>query len=99
MDLHTLLKQSLFLSQVKVNWAYELKVQKIQLVDLNLSDGFKLDESNTWRLDAIKKKTPIFLFTYKYMHRFIPKFISITKETRLTLEQLGKMSIEDGMTI
>lgn len=45
----------------------------------------------------MKKETLILDPTNKYIHWFIPKFISIIKRTRLTLEQLGKMIIRNGM--
>ena len=70
----------------------------MQPVDLSLSDSSKSDRSDTWRLDAIKRGTPILDFTDKYTHWLIPKFTPIAKGARLTPERLGKMIIGDGMT-
>ncbi len=97
-DLHTLAQHSQLLSRVRVDGAYKRKSQKVQPVDLSLSDGSKPDGSNTWRLDTIKRETPILDLTDKYTHWLIPKFIPIAKGARLTPERLGKMIIEDGMT-
>lgn len=46
-DLYTLAQHSQFLSQVRVDRAYKRKPQKIQLVDLCLSDRSKQDGSDT----------------------------------------------------
>lgn len=97
-DLHTLTQHSQFLSQVRVDGAYKRKSQKVQPVDLSLSDGSKPDGSDTWRLDAIKREILILDPTDKYMHWLIPKFTLIGKGTRLTPERLDKMIIGDGIT-
>lgn len=36
--------------------AYKRKSQKIQLIDQKLLDGSKPDESNTWRVNVMKKE-------------------------------------------
>lgn len=86
------------LSRVRVDGAYKRKSQKVQPVDLSLSDGSKPDGSDTWRLDAIKRETPILDPTDKYTHWLIPKSTPIAKGARLTPERLSKMVIGDGMT-
>ena len=91
-------QHSQFLSRARVDGAYKRKSQKVQPVDLSLSDGSKPDGSDTWRLDAIKRETPILDPTDKYTHWLIPKFTPIAKGARLTPERLGKMIIGDGMT-
>ncbi len=67
-------------------------------MDLSLSDRSKPDESDNWRLDAIKRETLIFDLIDKYIYWQIPKFTPIVKRARLTLERLGKTIIGKGMT-
>lgn len=67
-------------------------------MNISLLDGSKPDESNIWRLDAIKKETPIFDLTDKYIYWLIPKFTPMAKGARLTPKRLGKMIIGKGMT-
>ena len=54
-----------------VDGAYKWKSQKVQLVDLSSSDRSKPDGSDIWRLDAIKRETPILDPTDKYIHWFL----------------------------
>ena len=49
-------------------------------------------------MDVIKKKTPILDPIDKYTYWFIPKFISLFKETGLILEWLFKMIIRYRIT-
>ena len=63
-----------------------------------MSDRFKPDGGNTWRLNVIKKETPILDPTDKYTHCLIPKFTLIAKRARLTPEQLDKKIIRDRIT-
>ena len=93
-----MVQHSWFLSQVRIDGAYKRKSQKVQQVDLSLSDESKPDRSDTWRLNTIKKEIPILDPTEKYMHWLIPKFILIAKRVRLTPEHLGKMIIGEDMT-
>lgn len=67
-DLYTLTQHSQLLSQVKVDRVYKRKSQKVQPVDLSLSDDCKPNRSDIWRLDAIKRETPIFDLTNKYIY-------------------------------
>ena len=93
-----MVQHSQFLSQVRVDGAYKRKSQKVQPVDLSLSDRSKPDGSNIWRLDAIKKEISILDPTDKYTHWLIPKSTPIVKGARLTPERLGKMVIGESMT-
>ena len=67
-------------------------------IDQKLLDGSKLDGSNTWRVNAIKKEIIILYLIDKYTHWLIPKFTLISKRARLTPKQLAKMIIGDSMT-
>ena len=97
-DLQTLSKHSHLLSRLRVDGAYKQKSQKMKPVDLSLSDGFKSDGSDTWKVNAIKKKVPIFDPTDKYSHWLIPKFTPSAKRARLTHECLAKMIVGDSIT-
>ncbi len=55
-DLNTLSQQSHLLSHSRVDDAYKRKSQNIQPVDQKLLDGSKLDGSDTWRVNAMKKE-------------------------------------------
>lgn len=46
----------------------------------------------------MRKEIPIFDLIDKYKHWLISKFTTIDKEARLTLKQLAKMIIGNGMT-
>lgn len=89
---------SWLLFQVKVNKAYKWKFQKLQLMDLSLSDGSKLNKSDTWRLDVIKREIPILDPADKYIYWLILKFTFIAKIARLTPKRLDKIIIEKSMT-
>ena len=97
-DLNTLTQHSWFFSRARIDGAYKRTSQKLQPVDLNLPDGSKPNESDAWRLDAIKREIRILDPTNKYTHWLIPKFTSIAKGARLTPKRLCKMIIEEGMT-
>lgn len=58
----------------------------------------KPDGSDTWKLDTIKKITPILDFIDKYTHWLIFKFTSIAKKARLIPKRLRKKIIKKGMT-
>lgn len=61
-------------------------------------DGSKLDRSNIWKVNAIKKEIPIVDSTDKYIHWIIYKFTLIAKRVILTTKRLAKMIILDVMT-
>lgn len=65
---------------------------------MGISDRFKPNGSDTWRIDAIKKKISILNSNNKYIYWLIPKFTSVVKGARVTPEQLAKMIIRDGIT-
>ena len=67
-----------------VDRTYKQKSQKVQPMDLSLSDELKVDKSDTLRLDTIKKETHILDPTDKYTHWLIPKFTLIAKKARFT---------------
>ena len=58
-DLYTLFQHSHIFSRARVDKAYKQKSQKVQPVDLNLSDGSKPDGSDAWKKDAIQKEFSI----------------------------------------
>ena len=97
-DLCTLYQHSQFLSRARVNRAYKRKFPKVQRLNLNLSDGYKPDGSDAWRMNVITKKIPILDSTDKYTHWLILKFTPIAKRSRLPPKRLGKIIIGDGMT-
>ncbi len=97
-DLCTLSQHSHFLSWELVDEAHKRKSQKVQPVDLDLSDGYKPNGSDVWRKNAIKREIPILDSTDKYTYWLILKFTPIAKGARLTLERLSKIIIGDGMT-
>ncbi len=96
-NLHTLSQHSHIFSRARGDEAYKQKSQKVQPVDLSLSNGSKPDGSDAWKIDAIQKEIPILDPADKYTNWLISKFTSIAKGARLTLERLGKMIIGDGM--
>ena len=67
----------------------------MQPVTSNLSNGFKSDGNDSWKVNIIKKKVFIFNPTDKYRYCLIFKFIPITKRARFTLEQMDKIIIRD----
>ena len=58
-------------------------------------DGSKPDRSNTWKLNIIKKETPILDPIDKYTYWLVSKFTPIVKEARLIPERHGKMIVGD----
>ena len=96
--MQTLSQHSYLLSRLRVDGAYKRKSQKVQPVDLSLSDGSKPDGSDTWKVNAIKKKVLILDPTDKYSHGLISKFTPIMKGAGLTLERLAKMIVGNSMT-
>lgn len=67
-DLHTLTQHFYFFSQTRVDEAYKRNSQKIQPVNLKLSNGSKPDGSDAYKLNSIKKEIPIHDLTNRYTH-------------------------------
>lgn len=67
-------------------------------MDSSFSDGSKPDDSNDWKINAIKKETPILNSNNKYPQWLTPKFTPTARGARLTPERLAKMIIGDGMS-
>ncbi len=97
-NLHTLSQHFHIFPRARVDGTYKRTSQKVQPVDLSLSEGSKPDGSDTWKIYVIQEEISIFDPANEYTHLLIPQFTHIAKRARLTQGRLGKMIIRDSMT-
>lgn len=67
-------------------------------MNFSLSDRFKLDRNDTWRLEVTKKEILILDPIDKYMYWLIFKFTLIVKKAKLITKPVSKMMIVDDIT-